>query len=190
MNLLFWDEIHSGADLPDFGETFRTHMRSKRNPQAYTASLCAWNLLAKALYTTGIKKLPEVRFMDSGKPAFSDHFLHFSLSHSGNMSAVILSDSPCGVDIQQIRPEISEKLYHRVLSDTEQHENRDFFEVWTKKEALAKLTGKGLPAKPCAMDISAAASMQMLQEIITDAQGNKYHLTALSENRSPIQKPD
>jgi len=190
MNLMLYNEIHSDATLPDFGEAFLEHMRTKRHPQVYAASLCAWCLLAEGLARLGLKSLPNVVFSACGKPYFADSPLRFSLSHSGNMAAVILSDGSCGIDIQQIRPEIAEKLYHRVLCREEQRENRDFFEVWTKKEALAKLTGEGLPAKPCEMDASVISSMRIFQKVITDSQGNEYYLTALSEDHSEMQKPD
>ena len=190
MSLLLYGEIRSGFDLPDFGEDFRQHMQNKRNPDVYAASLSAWRLLEKALRLHGISSLPKVGFTENGKPVFADSDLHFSLSHSASMAAVILSHAPCGIDIEIIRPETAKKLCNRVLSAREKESNRDFFEAWTMKEAIGKLTGAGMPAKPCEMEISDFVHLNRQNLIICDTDHREYFLSAVCKNVQEIKITD
>ena len=184
MNLLFWCEIRRDNDLPAFGGRFREHMAAKRNPEVYAASLSAWNLLAEGLKRLGIEALPDVEFTENGKPYFVNCRLQFSLSHSGSIAAALISDQACGLDVEIIREELAEKLKARVLSSEE--EGLDFFEVWTKKEAAGKLSGRGLPSKPKEMNLSQFEKMQLFKKRITDSQGREYFITAVCENREII----
>lgn len=75
----------------------------------------------------------------------------FSLSHSGDWVGIsVRSNFEVGMDIEQVRYDrnvatIAERYFHR-------NENRyvheqgysGFYDIWTRKEAWAKLTGKGL----------------------------------------------
>ena len=184
MNLLLWCEIRRDNDLPAFGGRFREHMAAKRNPEVYAASISAWNLLAEGLKRLGIEALPDVEFTDWGKPYFVNCRLQFSLSHSGSIAAALISDQACGLDVEIIREELAEKLKARVLSDDEI--DMDFFEVWTKKEAAGKLSGRGLSSKPREMNLSKFEKMQLFKKRITDSQGREYFLTAVCENREII----
>lgn len=188
MNLLLWGEIRRDEHLPGFGGMFRKHLDQKRNPDAYFASLNAWKLLAEGLKKLGIDPLPEVKFEENGKPYFADCDLQFSLSHSVGIAAVLISDAPCGVDVEIIRPETAKKLRSRVLSDAEK--DADFFEIWTKKEAAGKLSGKGLPSKPREMDLSEFEGMQLYQKRIRDSLGRKYFLTAICKSGDKIKEAD
>ena len=143
MNLLRVTEIREGLAVPDFGEALRLHIAEKKHPRVLNESLTAWNLLAEMLADCG-QPLPQVEFLESGKPVFADSPLRFSLSHSGRLVAVLLSDAPCGVDIQITDKSISDALIRRVLNERERSEGADFFDVWTLKECLGKLSGDGL----------------------------------------------
>ena len=91
-----------------------------------------------------------------GKPALRDFSdLHFNLSHAGDWAICAVSRaSPLGIDIEQARPlpEFRD-LAARFFSSAEQRtlaalpiskQMRAFFEIWTKKEAYIKATGRGL----------------------------------------------
>ena len=180
MSLLLYGEIRPCTDMPDFGSEFRAHMEAKKHPKALAGSRYVWNLLATGLRQLGMKVLPEVVFSDLGKPSFRECDLHFSLSHSGKIAAVLISEKPCGVDVELVRAEIGEKLRERVLSREEA--DCDFFAVWTKKEAAGKISGKGIPSRPRKMDLSEYAKMNMMQKRIYDSLGQEYALCAICED--------
>ena len=88
-----------------------------------------------------------LRYDENGRPCFDRAFV--SISHSGSLWACALSDAPCGVDIQRKQDVRFDKLASRYFTESEaarvSKEGRDaFFEIWTAKEAYAKLTGEGL----------------------------------------------
>lgn len=79
----------------------------------------------------------------NGKPMFKNTDLFFNISHSKNYIVAVFDNSPCGIDIELIKPRDLEKLskyYHRDFNSIEK-----FYEFWTQKEAEYKLgtTPKG-----------------------------------------------
>lgn len=131
--------------------------------------------------------LPAVRFGEAGKPEFADCPLHFSLAHSGKLAVALLSSSPCGVDVERIRPEVDERLRARCLSPEEQRLGMDFFECWVKKECVGKLTGHGIDAHPGKIDtLDARWSGRFFFETLTDSTGQSYALAALCEGAEEI----
>ncbi|MDA1353640.1 MAG: 4'-phosphopantetheinyl transferase superfamily protein [bacterium] len=88
---------------------------------------------------------------DGGKPFIVGHpDFHYNVSHSGKFVVCAYGDSPVGVDIQEKRPQdmrvakryfsIDEfKQLEKIDDDTDQRDR--FYELWTKKEAYAKLQG-------------------------------------------------
>ena len=71
----------------------------------------------------------------------------FSVSHSGGAVALSSGFSPSGIDIEKIRPHnprVSTRFFtenERIAAETS---DEAFFEIWTKKEAYSKMTGKGI----------------------------------------------
>lgn len=85
-------------------------------------------------------------YLANGKPVKDDCF--FSLSHSHDLVALFVSDDFCGVDIEKNR-EVSQKLIDRSLSPEEKAvDSLSFLEIWTRKEAFAKIRGEGMFRKP------------------------------------------
>ncbi len=71
---------------------------------------------------------------------------HFNLSHSFDYVVFLSFDRECGIDIEKIR-EGKERLKSYVFSSSEQmriHSDSDFYQFWTRKEALGKAYGNGL----------------------------------------------
>ncbi len=77
---------------------------------------------------------------------------YFSLAHSGEYAACVVSDFPVGVDIQQYKP-VREGLAKRFFQAQEaallkkargNAREELFFRLWTGKESYVKLTGEGL----------------------------------------------
>ena len=87
-----------------------------------------------------------------GKPFLADGRFCFSVSHSENVLAVVTSSVNIGVDLQIVEQNRDfEKIASRWFNKQEQEfllssqDKKDtFYEIWTRKEAYAKFTGKGL----------------------------------------------
>lgn len=68
--------------------------------------------------------MPEIVVKKGGKPYISGcHNFNFSISHSGNLAAILVSEKECGMDLQEFT-RLSEAMYNRVLSK----EEKDCFE--------------------------------------------------------------
>lgn len=87
---------------------------------------------------------------DTGKPAVDAEGVYVSVSHSGPYAVCAAADVPVGVDVEVVRS-ADEKFMRRVCSEAEMAYIRvgddgdcaRFWETWTAKEALFKLTGRG-----------------------------------------------
>ena len=192
MSLLLYGEIRPIEAVPDFGEALCEHLRAKTNPAVHAASVAAWSLLAGGLRILGLEELPEVHFEPNGKPYFVNSSLYFSLSHSGRFAAALISEEPCGVDVEQVRPEVAERLRERCLSDGERARGCDFFEIWTEKECIAKLDGSGMRSHPSEIDtLDPRWNGHFFTTRVRDSAGQAYALSALCgeiENLSIIKK--
>lgn len=173
-------ENREGLEMPDFGPEHRSHMEEKRHPGHRTASICAWRLLEEGMRRLGYATMPEVRFLEGGKPVFQDEKLYFSLSHSGRLAAIVISDVNCAVDVEVIDRKAEEKLKARCMHPSEIACGMDFFECWTKKECMGKLSGRGMPARPCEIDLTAEKTA-FVCEMLSDSEGNAYCLSAVGE---------
>lgn len=79
---------------------------------------------------------------------------HFNLSHSADKVLVAISAAgPLGVDIEQIGPEVPYEIVSEVFTEEErdlladtvlQRRADTFYQLWTRKEAVAKGIGRGL----------------------------------------------
>jgi 4'-phosphopantetheinyl transferase len=92
-----------------------------------------------------------------GKPMLDGVALQFNLSHSGALALIAVAhDRRVGVDVECLRPiadlaAIAERICspgERSALDAVAESDRDraFLAMWTRKEALAKMTGEGIRA--------------------------------------------
>lgn len=84
-----------------------------------------------------------------GKPYLKNTGLEFSVSHSGLFLGYAVSRHPVGIDLQSLKSIDGQKLAKRFFTSEEQqyimmHGKDSFFEIWARKEALIKCTGRGL----------------------------------------------
>ena len=90
----------------------------------------------------------EIGVLESGKPVIlNPEGYHISVSHSGDIKGVVISPVPIGVDIEEIKEFDYSKIWEWFLSENEKNEVIDlntFFNVWVKKEAESKISGKGV----------------------------------------------
>ena len=115
-------------------------------------SLAAGLLLEQILNERGFSG-DMIETGENGKlylPGVEDFF--FSLSHSGEYAACVVSDVPVGVDIQKKRvtkANIAKRFFRmeeaeRIEKASEKSKDDLFFRYWTGKESYLKLTGQGL----------------------------------------------
>lgn len=112
-----------------------------------------------------------------GKPFVPGRPIEFSLSHSGDAILIAVArDRAVGVDVERIQPEfpfqaIVDRYFpaHEKSALLRVHPSgrcRQFFGMWTRKEAALKLTGRGLgglePAR-CRPDEEPRCSVRSLE---------------------------
>ena len=116
----------------------------------------AWELLNDPLMQ-GLSANPKISYGagEAGKPYFEEIPLHFSISHSGTLAAVAVSEREIGLDVQEINEIAWEKLARRFFAKEEWEEllclkeknpemgREAFFQKWCRREAAGKLTGEG-----------------------------------------------
>lgn len=83
-----------------------------------------------------------------GKPYLIGAELQFSVSHtSGAVCAAFSDGGEIGVDIERKDRRVSQRLFDRVLSDSEKplaKSGEDFVRLWVQKEAFLKRLGTGI----------------------------------------------
>ncbi|MCR5388493.1 MAG: 4'-phosphopantetheinyl transferase superfamily protein [Lachnospiraceae bacterium] len=140
------------TDLKALVSPVRIEKASRFKHEAdFNRSVCAeilLNEMAKELFP-GIKTPLTLTYDEKGKPHCKKQDglpLHFSLSHSGDFVACIISDRPCGIDIERIREKDITTLADRVLTPAERQKITvwEFYETWTVKESVLKALGTGL----------------------------------------------
>lgn len=188
MSLLLIADVLPGVAPPEFGGELPGHLARKAHPQLLAASYTAWALLAAGLRQLGVARLPEVYFGPQGKPRFAQGLPCFSLSHSGTLATALISNEDCGVDIQQVRPELAQRMRVRCLSGEELRRGLDFFSCWTRKECIGKYKGTGIGMHPNALNtLDAAWSGRFLTVQLSDTSGAAYVLSALCADAATLQ---
>lgn len=109
--------------------------------------------LERLLEGMDVQKPYNYTYLPSGKPVLDGENVYFSISHSGNFAAAVVSKKySVGIDVEDIvskkrDPErlkkVSEKYFLpeelEMIDDSEM-----FFRIWTMKEAYMKAIGKPL----------------------------------------------
>jgi len=122
-----------------------------------------WNFRPKLAETTlDIRRTKEGKpYLVSARSGRKVSGIHFSISHSGGLWGCVVSDGPCGLDLQKMRPAAFEALAKRFFFPEESRYVKEaglqgFYEIWTRREALAKYTGLGFfgmsEIRPCLVD--------------------------------------
>ena len=119
------------------------------NPEVRQQKYFVWKLLERALFRSlGLKiKELDIKRTDNGKWECKECF--FSLSHSDNSVAVAVSRKPVGVDIEKFdESRFTRALAEKIATALEsgelsslKDEHRATGALWTKKEAIFKLSG-------------------------------------------------
>ena len=154
------DELEAAiASLPDWRREKALRFKHEQGRKECTF---AYLLLCQALKEAyGIDEQPSFIIGEHGKPdlLFTPHtsyltphtsHLYFNLSHCRQAIACVLSENPVGIDVESIG-RYSESLARHVLSPEEfdlvssaPDPQIPFTCLWTQKEAIVKLTGRGI----------------------------------------------
>lgn len=138
--------------LQQVSEKRRKKVLSYKIREDQKRSLAAGLLLEQILNENGFS-VDMIVADENGKlylPGENNFF--FSLSHSGEYAACVVSDVPVGVDIQQKREtkaNIARRFFQcqeaqRIESEPEEKQADLFFRYWTGKESYLKLKGLGI----------------------------------------------
>ena len=99
----------------------------------------------------GIGGMPAFEYNEHEKPFLKDYpDIHFSISHCKEAVGCLVSERPCGLDIECIR-EAKDSLVRYTMSPEEVERifadsspKIAFTRLWTQKEAVLKLLGTGI----------------------------------------------
>lgn len=117
------------------------------NPAAKREKYFAWRLLEYALRKSFNIEIADLQFQKTASGRWITEGVEFSISHSESAVAVAISDSPVGVDIEEIKKPRSERFANRFLSEDELSvyntlatDKKDLYLLgkWTAREAAFK----------------------------------------------------
>ena len=151
-----------------WGRFFLTHALSQKEPSPLTPFLEDPMTEIYRFRKTGekqpesldyLKKALAIRFPDAtievykddrGRPLTDREDLWVSASHTGEWVFCGLSDEPLGIDAQVVttvrnRDRLVERFFTKEEADwLKDREEEAFFDLWSRKEAFAKYTGRGI----------------------------------------------
>lgn len=111
---------------------------------------------ARFFRTLGAPAL-KIQKAENGRPYFEGERFFVSIAHSEKLFLAAFAENPCGVDCEKRRA-VPARVQKRYLTASEQKE--EFFAVWTRKEAAAKLVGVGISRISAISTASSFAEMQ------------------------------
>jgi 4'-phosphopantetheinyl transferase len=111
--------------------------------QGQKENAMAYDLLRKMLGSE-----PYFKYGSHGKPYSSNSEKCFNIAHCKNAIGVIIGDKEVGIDVEcmgRYKPALAEYAMSEVeIKEIEEGGDKAFTMLWTKKEALLKLTGEGI----------------------------------------------
>lgn len=136
-----YEAIYNGLTL-----SRRAHIDRMKQQDDRLRSLAVTHLLNSILEEFGVCDA-RLEVLENGKPHLVGSDLFFSLSHSEEGVAAVVSGTPVGIDIEKIKP-VTDKLINYVCNENEREyiesgndKEYRFFAVWTAKEAYFKKNG-------------------------------------------------
>ena len=152
MELRWYDILQEdGTPVTDWMSPERRKRAEAMRDEADRLRTAAGERLAREMLAPRFGCTPAevpLRWNGDGKPE-TDGGWYVSISHSGAYAVCAVDSRPVGVDVETIRA-VDDKFLRRVCSESElayalrgDEPERRFWELWTAKEAIFKLTGKG-----------------------------------------------
>lgn len=155
--LYFWDAEQSSdwppteAQVAAFPAIYVKRYREAKTETVRQQACGSAFLLAMHL---GVRSDDRLERGAHGKLSLNEDPRFLSLSHSGAVTVLAVSDVPVGVDLEHIA-DVRESVARRFFSETMRSEldaapddakAETFFCLWTRLEAALKLDGRGLTA--------------------------------------------
>lgn len=118
--------------------------------------------IASIRFNTYVSSI-NISYERCGKPYIPEYpNFQFNISHTKDALVIAVTNVPVGIDIETVES-ANMNIANRFFSKQEQkfinlaNDNQDkrFFEIWTKKEAYIKWTGKGLSQSLSSFDVTA-----------------------------------
>lgn len=121
----------------------RMSVWSQRAPEQRAKPNLARDLLRQAVELEAGEERPVVH--NEGRAPFVDG-LSVSLSRADGLAMCAVSDfAAIGIDVEPLRPWSELADMASLVSDSPPQDPRSLLDLWTRKEALAKAMGTGLP---------------------------------------------
>ncbi len=138
--------------MPELSEQRREKISQYKKNEDRCASAAGYLLLRECLRREyGITAPPIMEYGEYGKPRILGHgSIHFNISHCKCAAICVVADTPVGVDIESVDRYTPRLAQYTMNSDELQQINSaqnqaiEFTRLWTMKEALLKLTGRGI----------------------------------------------
>lgn len=146
------DAFDVEAAMPLLSEQRREKIALLANADDRRESAAAYMLLREALSKKySLADAPVFEYGDYGKPFLQGaEGIHFSMSHCRQAVVCAVAGFPLGVDVESLRP-YNERLARYTMNDEELlriasslSPDVEFVRLWTMKEAVAKLSGRGI----------------------------------------------
>lgn len=151
--LMSADENLCDEGLRFLPESRRNTVSRRKQPQARAESLFGELIVRREICRRFGREaaLSEFRIGEYGKPYLSgDESFGFSISHSSGTVLAAVSDGNVGADIERCDRR-SDRLMTKCCTPDEREylekssdKGREFMRLWTRKEALSKLDGRGI----------------------------------------------
>ena len=132
------EELEAEASEEELQSVARFSSSSRR------AERLSWRIMLRRVVGRGVT----IEYSSQGAPLLSEevvvnnyHYKYISVSHCRDMVAVMLSQQPCGVDIEQMGRDFGRVSNRYITAEERRLSDNPRFEaaVWCAKEALYKL---------------------------------------------------
>ena len=167
-------------------------VRAVKNDEVRKHKYFAWKLLEYALMHTFAYDITKLELTKSPSGKWVSPSCEFSLAHSGDLVAVVLSRKPVGVDIQVQKDIISATFVERMFTQKEQKKlaeladdsarSKQVLSLWAQKESIFKTfnSDKYIPAEIKTSEYDVYTEM-------LDIDGKSYHLAVAGSDISKIK---
>ncbi len=139
----------------------------------------------------------KIEIAEGGKPFVAGVDLPFSISRNKNLFTFVIGESSqlLGIDIEKIVPDFDIRNISRNYFSIKEHkfifafgskndQERSFFEIWTRKEALLKAIGIGMITDLSKVQVLEGENLIDIDELLSDP--GSFHVATIMINGTLI----